>query len=280
MNSDSVANLASAVSCAAVLILYHIWLVWTVRNHPEKTVFGVMARGRKTWVKVMMKGKKDILAIQTLRNLIMVSSILASTSVVLIFGFITFLNSVTINHNSASSSTSYGFVLDGLFNAKVMVLCLVLCFSFFCFAQAMRFYNHVGMTINMGFDENSCSENNYNNNNSNNNNMHHQDIEKILLSETTSIDFAAEMLNRGSLYQTAGLRGYYLTFPILGFLWGPWSLIGSTVVLVLILRIVDFNLEKLSLVPVLQVSSSTDGNLNTGTGFLQSTTKETTVLIE
>ncbi|KAJ3073254.1 hypothetical protein HDU98_001936 [Podochytrium sp. JEL0797] len=240
-------NIIVAVSCAVLLLAYHLWLAYTVKHYPHTTVYGVNSHGRRNWVSAMIKGKKDILAVQSIRNLVMVSSILASTSIVLMFGFITFLNSVS---KTTDANATFGLVIDGLFSGKVMVMSLVLCMSFFCFAQAMRFFSHVSMIINLDTpflaaqepleeaDEESASVSPSDDDAK----LNRKRERARLVEESLNIEFVAEMLNRGSFYHTSGLRGYYFLFPILGYLFGPWALLGSTLVLIAMLRVVDFNL--------------------------------------
>ncbi|KAJ3062613.1 hypothetical protein HDU98_001513 [Podochytrium sp. JEL0797] len=322
--SYSATNIAVGTICITLLLAYHAWLVKVVRSHPEKTVFGVSSHSRfvlrfpdslsrsiltnsfdnacrKAWVAAIMKGKKDILGIQTLRNLIMASSILASTSIVIIFGFIAFLANVgsrpvAEGPSSNPLSSQFGFVLDHLFGVKVMILLVVLSVTFFTFAQSMRFYNHVGMVINIDLtndeleecfhltsaptDEENATERNSSdhvadvgsirftrpgvqnpvdqgsilsrtanwNNNRVKRNSPGQRRERYLnvRARAVRIEFVARMLNRGSMYYTLGMRGYYITFPAMAYLWGPWALLGATLLLVGILRVVDFNLEDLS----------------------------------
>ncbi|KAJ3328740.1 hypothetical protein HDU76_009378 [Blyttiomyces sp. JEL0837] len=50
-------------------------------------------------------------------------------------------------------------------------------------------------------------------------------------------------MNRGSLFYTFGMRGYYLSFPVMAFLWGPWFLLAGTIGLIVVLRSVDFQGE-------------------------------------
>ncbi|KAJ3027857.1 UNVERIFIED_CONTAM: hypothetical protein HDU68_002946 [Siphonaria sp. JEL0065] len=268
----------------------------------------------------MKSTNKDILAVQSLRNLIMASSILASTCVAVIFGFIAFLATLVSHPESVDSNgnplgSQFGFALDALFGPKVMLLLVVFCVAFFCFAQSMRFYNHVGMVININLHgdeleeamnpsprilettpdsdkELSPSENPFNQQSDsgsirlgldnemasreNTLNRHAKAILRNQSSESvlslrrhsrpksiprlqedrerrkkvhalaSRIEFVARMLNRGSMFYTLGMRGYYISFPIMAFLWGPWALLGTTVLLVAILRVVDFNLEALN----------------------------------
>ncbi|KAI9346259.1 hypothetical protein BDR26DRAFT_916677 [Obelidium mucronatum] len=339
---ESTTNIAVCCVSALLLASYHSWLVWMIKNCTEQTVYGLSAHSRRAWVAAIMKGSnKDILAVQSLRNLIMASSILASTCVAIIFGFIAFLATVvshpeTVDTTGNPMGSQFGFVLDKLFGPKVMMLLIVFCVAFFCFAQSMRFYNHVGMVININLsaqeleeclnlgqndnalptteqepekernltvehpiqidtdanrnaldmDSVSIRETNTTNTTTNNNNharailSRNQSSESILsLRRNTAtsgsrrrqgsvprhqqqqdmrdrqlkvhalasrIEFVARMLNRGSMFYTLGMRGYYISFPVMAYLWGPWALLGTTVLLVGILRVVDFNLEALS----------------------------------
>ncbi|KAI9346258.1 hypothetical protein BDR26DRAFT_128041 [Obelidium mucronatum] len=158
MDFYTTTNIAVSAACTLLLIMYHLWLASVIRRNPEKTVYGLSAHSRKAWVAAIMKGHKDILAVQSLRNLIMASSILASTCVAIIFGFIAFLATVVSHPESVDSNgnpmgSQFGFVLDHLFGVKVMMLLVVFCVAFFCFAQSMRFYNHVGLVININLSQ-------------------------------------------------------------------------------------------------------------------------------
>ncbi|KAI9352635.1 hypothetical protein BDR26DRAFT_832148 [Obelidium mucronatum] len=236
MDDHTITNLVVGLVCAFILLSYHLWLASVVKSNPSKTVFGVTSLGRKAWVAAMMRDKKDILAVQSLRNLIMVSSILASTSIVLMFGFINFLSTMSATRSQTDqNAVMFGLEVDSLFGGKVMALLLVYCMSFFSFGQAMRFYNHVTMVININLPAQEIQH------------MQQQHIpERVALLQTSNIEFISGMLNRGSLYHTAGLRGYYLSFPIMGFLWGPWTLLVCTILLIGMLRVIDFNLDHLS----------------------------------
>ncbi|KAJ3080385.1 hypothetical protein HDU99_008527 [Rhizoclosmatium hyalinum] len=297
-------NVALAAISVVLVVVYHVWLVSVVRSAPHKTVYGVNGLSRKAWVATIMRGKnKDILAVQSLRNLIMASSILGSTCVVIIFGFIAFLATVVSHPETTDSKgnplgSQFGFVLDDLFGPKVMTLLVVFCVAFFCFAQSMRFYNHVGLVINIQMSAEELEEAfHLSPSESSTDDCDHHDepsgpVDLVRteshasmklefpnkrsrspergsimtrlnhrgrLSESqrrqrhlnvhalaANIEFVARMLNRGSMYYTFGMRGYYISFPVMAYLWGPWALFGTTILLIVILRAVDFNLETLS----------------------------------
>ncbi|KAJ3242098.1 hypothetical protein HDU81_007852 [Chytriomyces hyalinus] len=310
MDSYTVVNASVFAVCALLVVSYHLWLASVVRRNPEKTVYGVNSHGRKAWVAAIMRGKKDILAVQSLRNLIMASSILASTCVIIMLGIIAFLATVISRPESVDSDknplgSQFGFFLDHLFGAKVMGLLVVFCASFFCFAQSMRFYNHVGMVININISaeeleesmhlsphvsEDESSEMHFHETDMTAGDSrstqvpmpHHQQQQQPRLSATlhpnaspiissrtkradpaararrkrarhlaacalvANVDFVARLLNRGSMYYTFGMRGYYFSFPIMAYLWGPWSLLAATILLMFTLRVVDFNADVLS----------------------------------
>ncbi|KAI8606935.1 hypothetical protein BC830DRAFT_1175896 [Chytriomyces sp. MP71] len=121
MQTDALA----ASACILSIAVYHAVHLFRVLRKPNSTVFGRASASRVRWVKFIASQKKDVLAVQTLRNLIMVSSIMASTCVVLIFGFISFFSSlpsstpqnfVLENH---TLSTLFGIRVDGTFASKV-----------------------------------------------------------------------------------------------------------------------------------------------------------------
>ncbi|ORY33605.1 hypothetical protein BCR33DRAFT_723177 [Rhizoclosmatium globosum] len=279
--------------------------VGTACVSPEKTVYGLSALSRKVWVAAIMRGQnKDILAVQSLRNLIMASSILASTCVAIIFGFIAFLATVVSHPESVATignplGSQFGFALDQLFGTKVMMLLIVFCVAFFCFAQSMRFYNHVGLVININISieeledafrlkeshlpdeeddhgrfsedhsthvdisdsrkgrspikarphtdeitrERAESKRSFSNLDALNvrdatvdkhsDTQHRRDRHLNAHSRAANVEFVARMLNRGSMFYTLGMRGYYISFPVMGYLWGPWALLLTTLLLTL-----------------------------------------------
>lgn len=70
------------------LVLYHVFLWYKAKTSPHNTVIGVNSVGRRIWVESMMEDndKKNILAIQTMRNSIMGSTLVGTISVVLTTG--------------------------------------------------------------------------------------------------------------------------------------------------------------------------------------------------
>ncbi|QCE06082.1 hypothetical protein DEO72_LG9g1092 [Vigna unguiculata] len=78
-----------------ITIGYHVWLWNKVRTQPSSTIIGINTHGRRSWVPSMLKDieKKNILAVQTLRNMIMGSTLMATTSILLSAGLAAVISS-------------------------------------------------------------------------------------------------------------------------------------------------------------------------------------------
>ncbi|EPZ36070.1 hypothetical protein O9G_005569 [Rozella allomycis CSF55] len=81
-NSDYL-DLIIAPSCYIALIIYHITLLYACIYHPQRTVIGLNRSIRYKWITSIVTQKRDILGVQTLRNMIMISSFYASTSIII-----------------------------------------------------------------------------------------------------------------------------------------------------------------------------------------------------
>ncbi|KAI4989684.1 hypothetical protein ZWY2020_038047 [Hordeum vulgare] len=76
--------------------LYHAWLWRAVRRRPLSTAFGVYSAARRLWAAGMMRDnddKKGVLVVQSLRNVIMGSTLMATTSVLFCTGIAAVLSS-------------------------------------------------------------------------------------------------------------------------------------------------------------------------------------------
>jgi len=75
---------SSAVFLA--LFIYHVYLVYKLRRDPLTTAIGITNNVRYMWVKGVIRDKRDILAVQTLRNQVMAATFLASTAFLSVLG--------------------------------------------------------------------------------------------------------------------------------------------------------------------------------------------------
>lgn len=200
-----------AGSVLAVLA-YHLYLRRRVRLDPSYTIQSINNAARAAWVEtVMSSGNKDILAVQTLRNSTMAATFLASTSILLIIGVLN-LTQQGGALGSALQSLARGPVSGpGLWTMKLLPLVVDLFWAFFAFSLAIRMFNHVGYLINVGAKG----------------------------SFSTEPSYVAALLNRGGSFYSMGMRCYYLSVPLVFWLFGPLHMLVATVVLITVLYRVD-----------------------------------------
>ncbi|KAI9322946.1 hypothetical protein DFJ73DRAFT_921142 [Zopfochytrium polystomum] len=225
-------NLAIGLTSLLLVAAYHAWLARRVARAPATTVFGLNANARRAWVASIMLKKQDILAVQSLRNWVMAATALASTAIVIIFGIVAFIASLATHADTTDPanplSSDFGFVLDALFGYKVLAVLAVYMVSFACFVNAIRFYNHVGLVINISATHAQLAT------------LTPQIPSRLPLAPST----VAAILNRGAFFYTCGQRGFYLSFPLIAYLWGPWPLAVATALLLAALRVLDFEVSE------------------------------------
>ena len=99
-----------------------------------------------------MEQKRDILAVQTLRNWVMASSFLASTAIIISLGILGYI----FQHKTISELPfSFDRIVSNIENIdilKILVLFMIFAFAFFNFTLSIRYYNHVNFMINVPLD--------------------------------------------------------------------------------------------------------------------------------
>jgi uncharacterized membrane protein len=195
-----------------MIVGYHLYLHARLRRDPSYTIQAVNSSAREAWVHNIMgsseKGK-DILAVQTLRNSTMAATFLASTAILLIMGVLNLLQKADLG--SLLSTLSQEPVEGSLGQIKLLALLVDFFWAFFCFSQSVRMYNHVGYLINAGTGRNFGS----------------------------SPGYVARLLNRSGGYYSLGMRSYYVSVPLVFWLFGPFYLLISSVGLVMVLYHID-----------------------------------------
>lgn len=208
MDYDVIAFIVSGL----LLMLYYLYLGRCSRRHPETCVHALNAKLRARWVAmVMASDKRDILAVQTLRNSVMAANFMASTSILLIIG--------TLNTGEKigpwllqwhTGALGGGFSSAG-WQIKLGFLLLVFAVAFFCFSMAIRFFNHVGYMINLS---NSTAD-------------------PLLYQQTCAY------LNRAGCYYTYGTRSFFMSLPLIAWFFGAYFLVLVTVLLIAGLAVLD-----------------------------------------
>jgi uncharacterized membrane protein len=210
--SDSANDLYSFLICALLLGLYHGYLIYQVRKRPTYTVQAVNHIARAAWVETIMSERRDILAVQTLRNSTMAATFLASTAVLLIIGVLTLTGQATNLNTTWHALNVLGATHNSIWLLKLLVLLSDLFVAFFCFSMSIRMFNHVGFMINVPLT------------------LNHKMI---------SPKHVAHHLNRAGKFYSVGMRAYYFSVPMVFWLFGPHFMILATVLLIFVLYFLD-----------------------------------------
>ncbi|XP_031121623.1 uncharacterized protein LOC116024772 [Ipomoea triloba] len=196
-----------------ICIGYHVWLWHKVRTQPLTTTIGTNAAGRRLWVSAIMKDneKKNILAVQTLRNTIMGSTLMATTSILLSSGLAAVISS-TYSIKKPLNDAVYGAHGEFMVALKYVALLLVFLFSFLSHSLSIRFINQVNFLIN-------CPP----------------DSAGIVCPE-----YVSELLEKGLTLNTAGNRLFYGALPLMMWIFGPVLVFLCYVTMVPVLYNLDF----------------------------------------
>ena len=194
-----------------VLAGYHTHLYFKVRRSPESTAIGMTNMMRQQWVMTIMEERRDILAIQTLRNWVMASSFLASTAILIALGI---LNAAVRPDGFVDITHALNLVgtrSEALWVLKLMLLVVDFFLAFFNFTLAIRYFNHAGFGVGLP-DK-------------------HEGV--------ASHEFVTEVINHGSFHYTIGMRSYYLAIPLALWIFGPTWMLAGTIILVGVLYQLD-----------------------------------------
>ncbi|KAJ6814384.1 uncharacterized protein M6B38_139835 [Iris pallida] len=191
-------------------ILYHGWLWYMVRTQPNSTVIGINSAGRRMWVLSIMKDndKKNILAVQTLRNAIMGSTLMATTSILLCSGLAAVISS-TYSIKKPINDSVFGAHGEFMVSLKYVTLLVVFLFAFLCYSLSIRYINQVNFLINTPLTADDASP---------------------LTSE-----YVCDILEKSFVLNTVGNRLFYAALPLLLWIFGPVLVFLSSITMVAIM---------------------------------------------
>jgi uncharacterized membrane protein len=198
---------------AGMVAAYYFFLNIKVRHNPTYTIHGVNALARSLWVEnVMRDPAMGIMGVQTLRNFIMGSSLMASTAALLIMGTLTLSGQEAHIAQAWHVLSLSGPVSAQLWIVKLMLLLVVFIVSFFAFSMSVRLTNHVVFMLNVP-----------------QHNAHHNLSPKAV---------GRRMQRAGGLF-AIGMRAFFFAVPLVFWLFGPYFLIASSFGLVVTLYHLD-----------------------------------------
>uniref|UniRef100_A0A0E0CJD5 DUF599 domain-containing protein n=1 Tax=Oryza meridionalis TaxID=40149 RepID=A0A0E0CJD5_9ORYZ len=208
----------------ALMVGYHAWLLLRIRRRPATTVIGVNAINRRIWVRHIMEeasGKHAVLAVQTIRNNIMASTLLASTA-------ITLSSLIAILMSSSGGCGGGG---DGLLPGAPLVVgaagetalsvkffAILVCFlvAFLLNVQSIRYYSHTSTLVNVP--------------------VH---LIQRRRRPGLAVDYVTATLNRGSYFWSLGARAFYFSCPVFLWLFGPIPMFAACAAMVCALYFLD-----------------------------------------
>jgi len=211
MTIISLQEIMLVLSAAVVLIAYHTHLYKKLRRDPLTTAVGVTNHVRQMWVKGVIRDKRDIMAVQTLRNQVMAATFLASTAILISLGSFSAAFRPGVFDGISHALNLLGTKTETLWMFKLMLLGILFFVTFFNFTLAIRYYNHAGFMINT-FEQKDA---------------------------TVSAEAVTKVINHGALHYTIGMRGFYLSVPLALWLFGPLWMLAGTLVLIAVLYRLD-----------------------------------------
>ena len=210
MQSPSILEPIIVALAWTVLVIYHLRLYLKVKRQPLSTAIGITNHARQMWVKGVIRDKRDIMAVQTLRNQVMAATFLASTAILICLGAFSAAFRPGVFNDISHALNLLGTKTETLWMFKLMMLGILFFVTFFNFTLAIRYYNHAGFMINTFEPEDA----------------------------TVSGEAVTQVLNHGALHYTIGMRGFYLSVPLALWLFGPiWMLVGSLVLISVLYRL-------------------------------------------
>lgn len=203
------------IVCGLLMLAYYLFLVIRTRRDPEFSVHAVNHKARRLWVLDVMRHRgKDVMAVQTLRNLEMAATFKGSSAILLILGTLTLSGQADSLAKTWHVFSPGASPAAGLWTVKILCLLTVLIVAFFAFAMTIRLLNHVVFMVNLPPEDAFGS----------------LSPEKI-----------AQRLNRAGRFYAIGMRAFFIAVPLAFWLFGPWFLLGATVGVIAILYQLDHN---------------------------------------
>ncbi|KAL4566591.1 hypothetical protein LXL04_030710 [Taraxacum kok-saghyz] len=211
---------------------YHVWLLYQIRRNPASTVIGMNAINRRFWVSAMMEEtqKTGVLAVQTLRNNIMASTLLASTAIMLSSLIAVLMTGGVTGHGGSAAETisnhhnNIGIALNQStkFMSTIKFFSILVCFlvSFLMNVQSIRYFSHASMLVNVPY-------------------------KKItnFTSHRLTAEYVGSTVNLGSYFWSLGLRAFYFSFPLFFWLFGAIPMFVCCVFMVFMLYFLDITFE-------------------------------------
>ena len=195
----------------AELIGYRFFLALMLRHRPGGLFLGRLQQYRHAWIEAHSGGQNGILVVQTMRNTIMSASFLASTSIIMIMGAFHLLLTLSPAKTATESFYLAGASGPEVNSFKILLIIIILSYSFFNFTWHIREINYMSFIINIPKAE----------------------LDKIEGCDSTPN--IAKMFLTSGIHFSLGLRGYYFLIPLLMWFFSPILMIAASLLIIYIL---------------------------------------------
>ncbi len=213
LGPDALALAASAAMVGA----YYFNLRLRVRRNPASSIQYVNESARALWVEhIMSNPSKDVMAVQTLRNYVMVGILMVSTATLLIIGTLTLTGQADNMARSWHAINLLGPPSAALWIVKVICLLADFLAAFFSFVMSLRLVNHVVFMLNVP-----------------------RELREAL--PALAPRSVAQRLNRAGYMMAFGIRALFFAIPLVFWLFGPALLVLATFGLLVVLHKLDHN---------------------------------------
>ncbi|CAN6167498.1 unnamed protein product [Urochloa humidicola] len=220
---DSFLDLALIPLSLLLPMAYHAWLWREVRLRPLRTSAGINAAARRLWAVGMMKdnAKNAVTVVQSVRNVIMGSTLMATTAILFCTGIAAVLSS-TYTVKKPISDAVFGAHGEYMMALKYVALLLVFLFAFLCHSLAICFLNQASFLVNVSCCILSPGG---------------EDSGGLIL--PSAREYIGEVLERGFTLNFVGNRLFYAGVPLLLWIFGPLLAFLSAMVMIPILYNLD-----------------------------------------
>ncbi|MCO5599195.1 hypothetical protein L7F22_053295 [Adiantum nelumboides] len=201
----------------AMLVVYHGRLAYRVWKAPCTTEIGLYHTALQAWAHTTLKEglKSGILMVQTTRNSIMSSTMLATTAIMMTVMVGTVLTndrkSLAMGKANALMLGARGLPIGLQFKLATLVPCFLT--ASVCFVRSATFYGNVSLLLGMLSDPNIS----------------------LVASE-----HLGKSLVWASLFRCIGTRTMFISIPLLLWLYGPVPMFCSSLVTILVLQLQDY----------------------------------------
>lgn len=186
-----------------LIVGYHLFLTVRLKTSSQYTIQASTAAAREAWVEAVMSTKgQEVLAVQTLRNSMMAATFMASSAVLLIIGTLTLTGQADRLQVSWHALNITGATHAEAWLTKILILLVDFVVAFFSFAMTVRLLHLVGYMINV--PQGSCNG-------------------------MISPPLVAAYLNRAGKFNAFGIRLYYVSVPLVFWLFGPHFMVLATI---------------------------------------------------